>query len=234
MYKTVRYQNITVYYLSNLDGGGRTFGQQYVQVVKDRVGRVRHAFEFCAGPGFIGFSLLAHNLCERLTLADINPEAVEACRQTIKKNKLESKVSVYLSDVLDNIPLSERWDLVVGNPPHWFCEETALHHKDIRLFDPGFVIHQKFYRDVATFLTPSGVVLLQENGRATQRRDFEPMIENNGLRIVEVFKVPHFFLTQSYTFSHVFTCLKHRKHIGGGRLSLSPFYFIWSQLKDTA
>src|SRR3990167_7689424 len=112
-YKTVSYNNIQVSYLPELDGGGPRFGQEFIRVVREKIRKVDHIFEFCAVPGFIGFSLLAHGLCNKLTLADINPEAVRACQDTIDKNKLANKVSVYLSDCLDTIPETEKWDLVV-------------------------------------------------------------------------------------------------------------------------
>ena len=115
----VHYAGLRLFYAVDLEGGGMTFGQQYVDYLRREVGPVDHIFEMCAGPGFIGFSLLAHGLCERLTLADINPAAVEICRKTIAHNNLSDRVRVYLSDCLDDIPKTEQWDLVVGNPPHW-------------------------------------------------------------------------------------------------------------------
>ena len=85
--------------------------------VKKLIGKVSRICEFGSGPGFIGFSLLSNGLCDSLCLIDINPEAVKLCKKTIQENKLESKVSIYLSDGLSNIPSSEKWDLVVSN---WF------------------------------------------------------------------------------------------------------------------
>jgi tRNA G37 N-methylase Trm5 len=49
-------------------------------------------------------SLLGHGLCETLCLADINPQAVEACRRTIEDNRLGARVAVYHSDNLAGIP----------------------------------------------------------------------------------------------------------------------------------
>ena len=83
-----------------------------------RIGRQERTFEWCAGPGFIGFSLLGHGLTDTLCLADVNPAAVDACNETIRRNGLEGRVDVYVSDGLAAIPASERWNLVVGNPPH--------------------------------------------------------------------------------------------------------------------
>jgi 16S rRNA G966 N2-methylase RsmD len=185
-YYKVNYRGVCVSYLPALDGGGMTFGQQYVDVIRSRVGRVGHVFEYCAGPGFIGFSLLAHGLCDRLTLADINPEAVDAVRTTIADNRLQDRVKVYESDCLSQIPDSERWDLVVSNPPHF--DGSHQEYKDaIRLVDPGWVIHKNFYRDVKKFLNPGASIIFQENAHATRREDFEQMIRENGLKLVDVF-----------------------------------------------
>lgn len=214
-YKTEVYKNIRVSYLPVLAGGGRGFGQEFIRVVKEKIGKVDHVFEFCAGPGFIGFSLLAQGLCNKLTLADINPNAVQVCRDTIVKNGLADRVSVYVSDCLDSIPETERWDLVVSNPPHW--PDTYEKYKgSIATYDPEFTIHRKFYRDIAKFLKPNGIVLMQENGRATQYEDFIPMIRDSGLETVDVFKA------RVLTF---WECLMQ-----GGRMGKdtreSSFYFI--------
>ena len=120
MDKTIKYGDIVVYYNEPLHGGGMTFGQEFISAVKNKVGHSERIFEFCAGPAFIGFSLLAEGLCDKLTVADVNPEAVEACNMTVKENGLVDKVNVYLSDCLDDIPETEKWDLVVSNPPHFW------------------------------------------------------------------------------------------------------------------
>ena len=48
-------------------------------------------FEWCAGLGFGGFSLLEAGLTETLCLADINSQAVDACRRSIKDNALATR-----------------------------------------------------------------------------------------------------------------------------------------------
>lgn len=187
MRKHIKYNDIEVIYKTNLHGGGIRFGQQFIPVVKEKFGHIGHVFEFCAGPGFIGFSLLANKLCDKLTLADVNPEAIKVCNETIKKNGLELVVSTYISDCLDDIPETEKWDLVVGNPPHVFCATEDEYKKDIILFDPNFSIHKRFYRDIHKFLKPTGSVLLQEHTESTSIADFKEIIEKNGLKIIDVF-----------------------------------------------
>ena len=177
------YAGVRVSYKKHLDGGGSTFGQDFVPVLRERgMPKVARAFEWCAGPGFIGFSLLAHGLSETLCLADVNPEAVAACRRTIARNALERKVAVYQSDNLKDIPASEQWDLVVSNPPH-FLDEAAGH---LRYHDSDWRVHRGFFGQVARHLKPGGVIVLQENNRGSTVDMFRQMIADAGLAIVFV------------------------------------------------
>jgi tRNA1(Val) A37 N6-methylase TrmN6 len=122
-YKQATLAGTRVSYKNHLDGGGRGFGQDFIPLLQSLgLPRQPRAFEWCAGPGFIGFSLLGHGLCETLCLADINPESESACERTSADNALSDRVSVYCSDNLRDIPKSEQWDLVVSNPP----QESAL------------------------------------------------------------------------------------------------------------
>jgi len=72
-----QYAGLRVHFKTHLDGGGSTFGQNFLPFLDQRgmphQGRV---FEWCSGPGFMGFSLLAFGFCDTLCLVDINPLAV--------------------------------------------------------------------------------------------------------------------------------------------------------------
>lgn len=180
-YRVATYPGVRVSYKTHLDGGGSTFGQDFVPVLRKRgMPKVQRAFEWCAGPGFIGFSLLAHGLTETLCLADVNPEAVAACRKTVADNKLQDRVAVYHSDNLDNIPPAEQWDLVVSNPPHFV--DTSF--GQLRYHDPDWRVHRGFFGKVARHLKPGGVVVLQENNEGSTPATFTPMIAEAGLRVV--------------------------------------------------
>jgi len=180
-YGEVAYAGVRVSTKPHLDGGGSTFGQEFIPLLRARgMPKVVRAFEWCAGPGFIGFSLLAHGLCETLCLADVNPEAVAACRRTVARNRLENKVAVYQSDNLENIPRSEQWDLVVSNPPHFIDSGIG----QLRYHDPDWRVHRGFFGKVAQHLEPGGVVVLQENNAGSTPATFAAMIAEAGLRVV--------------------------------------------------
>lgn len=202
------YRDIRVFWTTELDGGGRSFGQQFIPVITQLVGPVRQLYEFCAGAGFIGFSLLANGLCDTLCLSDINPGAVEAARKTAEANDLTDRVTVYLSDGLSGIPEHERWDLVIGNPPH-FCVPAEDEYKtDIIKFDPNWRIHEAFYRQVHRFLLPHSSVILVENYSGSDESVFEPLITSGNLKLVQSFMY------------------------GSQEPLLNSHYFVWSRVRS--
>ena len=142
-------------------------------------GHVGRLFEFCAGPGFIGFALLGLGRADHLVLADVNPAAVAAAQQTVQMNGLEDRVTIYQSDGLKDIPTDERWDLVVSNPPH-FSEPYGA-GPTLLTDDPGRRLHRDFYQRVGDFLNPGGSLLIQENSTGSSPADFLPMISAGGL-----------------------------------------------------
>lgn len=190
--KSVTYnRKIHVHFSDDLDGGGQRFGQDFIGVVAAhrKKHRTDSIFEFCAGPGFIGFSLLSHGLCRRLCVADVHKKAVDCCQFTVKENRLEGEVSVYLSDCLDGIPPSEKWDLVVSNPPHFagLIQKLGTSDDQMRMYrDADWNLHRRFYATVKPHLAEGGYIIMQENGFGSHVDNFRPMIEANGLKIVGV------------------------------------------------
>lgn len=157
-----------VSYRHSLEGGGMVCAEPFAQFIRahcDR--RFEHAFEWCAGPGFIGFTLLAEGLCDRLCLADINPAAIDCVRQTIARNRLAGRASCYVSDNFASIPASARFDLVVGNPPS-YCGLNPAHPSyahyqgDLRVNDPGWRLRRDFYRNVGRHMNPGAWLFVME------------------------------------------------------------------------
>jgi len=156
---------LDVAHLPTLDGGGPRSWPHVTRMIRERIGPVGHAFEWCAGPGYMGFALLGAGLCERLTLADINPVAVEACRETIRVNGLEALVNVYLSDNLRDVPKSEQWDLIFGDPPH-FPAPLQRHIDDgflLRSVDQDWHIHRAFFEQLPPHTKPGTRLFLTES-----------------------------------------------------------------------
>lgn len=166
------YGGIDVIYSEELDGCGTWIAPAFVTFIKNYFGPERRfgtVFDWCAGPGFIGFALLAEGLCESVCLADINPAAIDCAERTIETNKLRGRVRTYVSDNLTSVPQHERFDLVVGNPPCFYSLNpehpiVASTPKWLSLIaeDAGWKIHAGFYGRIASFLTPNAYLLVQE------------------------------------------------------------------------
>ena len=139
--------------------------------------KVARAFEWCAGPGFIGFSLLAHGLCDTLCLADVNPEAVAACRRTVARNRLEAKVAVYHSDNLEDIP-AVRAVGPGGEQPAAFRRQR---HRTPALSRSRLARASRLLRQSRVTSKPGGVVVLQENNAGSTPATFTPMIAERGV-----------------------------------------------------
>lgn len=159
---------LEVYFRKNLDGAGRLFSPTFLNFVKSRHREpIPKVFEWCSGPGFIGFSLLAAGACRKLCLADVNPRAVECIARTVRANRLQDRVTYYVSDSFDSIPANEVFDVVVANPPFYSSLNPGhplykLLEHDLRPYDRDWRAHEKFYSSVAAHLNPGAMLYIME------------------------------------------------------------------------
>ena len=182
--------NIKVFYHPSLDGGGTTSGQRYRSVLsKLYPGRkFNNCFEWCAGPGFIGFDLLSRNFCDNLYLNDIYPPAIDSIQKTIDHNKeIQNNVFFHHCRSIKDLPVDWKFDLVVSNPPHWNPDLgqfiTQINFRDRISADFGWKLHKDFFDNISKHLMPNATILLQECSFASGPAMFEPFMEKNGLYI---------------------------------------------------
>jgi predicted RNA methylase len=175
------YDGIAVFDRPEQHRGGLAFGQDFPRVLNELgVSRCDRLFEFCSGPGYIGYSLLAAGWCQTLALSDIEPGSIASARRTAEYNGLEDRVSTYVSDALDQIPETERWDVVVANPPHFLPDPSRP--EDIQVFDRDWNLHRRFYGAVERHMRPGGLVVVVENLSGSEPDVFEDMIRAGGGR----------------------------------------------------
>lgn len=162
------YKGVKVFYRPELDGAGSRVAPSFIEFVSRRTkSAYSSALEWCAGPGFIGFALLREGLCQRLCLIDINPNAIDCIRRTIRENGLERQVTTHMGDNLEALADSDRFDLVVANPPN-FCAinpshpDYHLYKEDLRPNDPDWRLHRGFYSGIRRFLSPGAVLHISE------------------------------------------------------------------------
>jgi hypothetical protein len=191
-YLTLNCHGIGVCFDKQWDGGGSHFGGDYVTFLRSKgFQKTRRVFEWCAGPGFIGFHLLGSGLCDSLCLADINPESLRCARETVRRNRLENRVTIYEADCTNGIPATERWDLVVGNPPHYGGEsKLLLGMHEIIYQDPSWRIHRRFLSEAGRYLVEGASVILQENYNFSRQSTFADLAKECGFHVRSSSPIP--------------------------------------------
>ncbi len=79
--------------------------------------------DLCCGGGCIGLAA-AHYSQARVDLADIDPAALDLARENRDLLGLGERVSLYRSDLLDDLPAA-RYDIILSNPPYVDAADLA-------------------------------------------------------------------------------------------------------------
>ena len=205
-----------IFYTPETNGGGDYFFPEYLNLVMENYGRVHHLMEWCSGPGFIGYGMMATNLCDHLTLLDKFEPAVEVAKKTAENSFIKHgldiidtetvyhrrvfpRTTIYHSDTC-SVLSDYKLDLVVGNPPHFECKEDAIkalsklggtplfnNHLSEILLDPNWDAHRDMFREVSTRLSDDGTICLQLHSGGSSADTFRSMVEEAGMRITGTF-----------------------------------------------
>jgi 16S rRNA G1207 methylase RsmC len=189
-YLTIGNIEVTVGTIHNEQGwgGGEIIYQEAVDLVKTLYPnhQFERCFEWCAGPGILGYSMLEFGVAKTLCLADYFEPSLRVARETMERFNLQDKVSIYNSNNLDSIPETEQWDLVIGNPPQFpgLIQLWGPNARDTRLYmDKDWELHKNFFANIKKFLKPNGKIFLWECAWGSAVDTFKPYIEAAGLKV---------------------------------------------------
>jgi len=189
----------TIESTSELNGGGTILAPIFEKLLRGK--KFNTAFEWCAGPAWIGMWLLENRICKTLVTGDINEKAVKLVRKTAENNNYD--VRAYVSDNLKSISRDEKFDLVISNPPN-YCNIQRSHpfghlRDDLRPSDIDWKIHKDFYSNIGDYLNDDAVMFISEvelydksvyfDNKLYDKRNetpievFSKMIEDNNLTI---------------------------------------------------
>lgn len=187
-------EHFVVTHDSTEDGGGTWFGQDYVSQLSRYHRPFGRCLEWCSGPGFIGFALLAHDVCDELVLMDRYSLSASSVAETVRQNRCGDRARFYNLDRVGDLPDQERFDLVVANPPHYLECPGDLNYQRIAV-DQHWRAHLEFYANIGRHLNPDAVILMQENqaGSLAGPAEFLPMIEGNGLKLTGYWTSDQYF-----------------------------------------
>ncbi|MFG2720887.1 methyltransferase [Streptomyces sp. NPDC048416] len=106
--------------------------------------------------------LAAQNGSERVVALDINPAAAENTRRNAVRHGVSDRVTALTSDLFDALEPGEPFDLVFWNTPFIEAPTSRPYAGQIEraVFDPGYEMVRRFFRDVVPHLAPGGEVYL--------------------------------------------------------------------------
>lgn len=189
--------DITVTFPIHLDGGGQEMKDELVSVIRTMNRVYNKCYEWCCGFGVLGYEIYGNGLAKSLAFSDYYDVAVKNCLDTAVLNKMVDKVVGYVTPAVKNLPTTEKFDLVVSNPPHMFNKQEyedvmdpAFHsyigNSARLLVDDDFGIHKEFFTNIRKNLTDDADLFIIESNMPDKLND---MIEDNGFEIVNLYPI---------------------------------------------
>lgn len=131
--------------------------------------------DICSGSGCIAFALENH-INARVTAWDISNEALKVAKQTAAS--IGSNVGFSQVDILKQLQIQDRWDVIVSNPPYVLQEEKPQIHANVIEYEPHLALFTsredpiQFYRAVIQFavlhLCPGGRLYFELNPKTAK------------------------------------------------------------------
>lgn len=79
---------------------------------------LKNMLDMCCGSGCLGISIAKNSKIENVLLADISNKALEVTNKNIENNNVSDKCKTINSDLFNNISISNKFDLIISNPPY--------------------------------------------------------------------------------------------------------------------
>jgi len=154
----------------HLDGGGYEIRNELHTVIKN-TGKPQYdrAFEWCAGYGPLGFDLLDKKMVNTVVFSDCYSVAMDQCVDNAKENQVLNKITTYTTDKISSLPLTEKFDLVVANPPHSGDKKSFIDSLENKscientcrlIVDEGYQAHQEFFANIKRYLTSNADIYI--------------------------------------------------------------------------
>lgn len=128
--------------------------------------RGKRVLELGTGSGCIAISLAVLGRPERVDAIDLSPEALQIAGENARRQ--QAKVSFWQSDLFEKV--SERYDIIVSNPPYISSGEVECLMPEVREHEPRLALDGgedglDYYRRIAEYsggyLSPGGMVWLE-------------------------------------------------------------------------
>jgi release factor glutamine methyltransferase len=157
--------------------------ERAIEFLRTRTG-TQFVCDVCTGTGCVAVAIGKNHPNARIIATDISDAALKVAATNIKKHQLESRITLLAGDLFD--PLvpqidSEKFDLIVCNPPYVSASEFEALDKNVKDYEPklslfagtdGLDIHRRIIENADSFLKPDAALMLEigcAQGQAVRR-----------------------------------------------------------------
>ena len=151
-------------------------------------GEGARVLDLCAGSGCVGLAVAAHAPNCRVVLADLSEAALRICKQNVRRNNLNARVTCVQADATQ-APAASLWDfdLIACNPPYIPHKDLPDLDVSVRDYEPwaaldGGLDGLDFYRAISarwgTALRLGGSLVFEVG--IGQAADVEKIMAQNG------------------------------------------------------
>ena len=166
----------TITFPRYLDGGAGVHKKYFLEAIGDK--KYTNAYEWCAGHGEIGFELITGNICQTLAFSDCYDKSTDWCLKNARALGIEDKITTFTSSIIGNAPFTNKFDLVIGNPPNsaglniphirdYFNpsaseDDNFIHYQRINT-DLDFAAHREFFDSLYKYVTNNADIFITVN-----------------------------------------------------------------------
>ena len=153
---------------------------------------LKSALDIGTGTGILACTIAKYTL-SKSTALDVSENALKIAEENIKNLGLSEKVKTLQSNLFENV--SEKYDLIVSNPPYIPLSEKATIQKEVT-FDPdlalytsdakGLEFYEKITKEAKNHLNKNGYLLFEMG--LGQSEEIKKLLENNGYKNIQIEK----------------------------------------------
>jgi release factor glutamine methyltransferase len=142
--------------------------EQAVEFLRTR--RNSQVFDFGTGSGCIPITIAKEVPEVRIWSVDISEAARSVAKSNAEKNGVADRIQFLLGDGFDVLDDSQRFDLIVSNPPYIPTADLKELQPEVRDFDPalaldggadGLDFYRRLAREAGWWLVPGGKIMIE-------------------------------------------------------------------------
>lgn len=153
---------------------------------------LKSALDVGTGTGILACTIAKYTL-SKSTALDVSDNALKIAEENIKNLDLSEKVKTLKSNLFEKV--SEKYDLIVSNPPYIPLREKATIQKEVT-FDPdlalytkdekGLEFYEKISKNAKNYLNKNGYLLFEMG--LGQSEDIKQTLEQEGYKNIQIEK----------------------------------------------